>query len=188
MRVHVGKAVRLTERMSPEDVNECNDLFWALAKYAENVEESAVQLDNISKDIYPELIELDEELWQDLKDMRSRIAHGFWDIDPKILWDTATTEFPVLHSLLSMIIVTEELVDDAGEVLFQWDPDLLLGLPDIEKESITEAGKSIVMMAFDHSGKVKIFRVGHKGNHTLIFRSNFRGKFSVYGSPIPDLE
>ena len=54
MQVHAERAISLSGRMSPEDVSESNDMFWALAKYAENVEESAVQLDEIKKDIYAE--------------------------------------------------------------------------------------------------------------------------------------
>ena len=34
--------------MSPTDMNESNDLFWALTKYAENVQEAVVQLDAVN--------------------------------------------------------------------------------------------------------------------------------------------
>ena len=63
MRDQAGRAVGLSERLSPSDMDESNDLFWALAKYAENVQESIVKLDDINKRIYPELIELDGDTW-----------------------------------------------------------------------------------------------------------------------------
>ena len=181
MRVHAENAISLSERMSPPDLIESNDLFWALAKYAENVEESAVQLDNINKDIYSELIELDEQLWQDLKDMRSRLAHAFWDIDPEILQETVKTDFPLLLSLLSTMIVIEKPIVDNEEFSFQFATDLLLGLPDVENESITEAGNSLVVMVFGHKGRVGVFRIGHVGTRRLVTKTNFDTRFSVYG-------
>ena len=45
------RAIALSERTSPADTDEANDLFWALAKYAENVNESVVQLDGGNPEI-----------------------------------------------------------------------------------------------------------------------------------------
>ena len=109
MRDQAGRAVSLSERLSPSDMDESNDLFWALAKYAENVQESIVKLDDINKRIYPELIELDGDTWQGLKGMRSRLAHAFWNIDPQILWE------------LSRILPKRELAL-SGAVVYQFDP------------------------------------------------------------------
>ena len=181
MQVHAERAISLSGRTSPEDMSESNDMFWALAKYAENVEESAVQLDEINKDIYTELIELDEKLWQDLKGMRSRLAHAFWNIDPEILWDTVNTDFRVLQSLLSTMIVIEKPIGDNEEFSFQFETDLLLGLPDAENESITEAGNSLVVMVFGYNGRVGVFRIGHVGTRRLVANTNFDTRFSVYG-------
>ena len=94
MRDHAARAVSLSEGMSATDMDESNALFWALAKYAENVQESILKLDDINEGIYPELIELDGDTWKGLKGMRSRLAHAFWNIDPKILWSTVTEDFP----------------------------------------------------------------------------------------------
>ena len=181
MRVHAEKAISLSERISPRDMSESNDLFWSLAKYVENVEESAVQLDNINKDIYSELIELEEGLWQDLKGMRSRLAHAFWDIDPEILQETVKTDFPLLLSLLSTMIVIEKPIDDNEQFSFQFETELLLGLPDAENGSITEAGNSLVVMAFGYNGRVGVFRIGHVGTQRLVTKTNFDTQFSVYG-------
>ena len=51
MGINVYRAINLSERMSPDDLNDSNDLFWALVKYTENVQESATQLDNINSKI-----------------------------------------------------------------------------------------------------------------------------------------
>ena len=34
--------------------------------------------------------------WADMRAMRNRIVHGYFSLDAKILWDTATDEIPAL--------------------------------------------------------------------------------------------
>ena len=90
MLTNAQRALDLASRMSVDDCNESNDLFWALAKYAENVQESITQLDSINNKILPRLIEIPIEseaegdtAWADLKGMRIRLAHQVsGDIDP----------------------------------------------------------------------------------------------------------
>ena len=181
IQTHAAKAISLSKSMSPADVNESNDLFWALAKYTENVQESIVKLDDINKKVYPALIELDEETWQGLKGMRSRLAHAFWNIDPQILWSTVTTDLTKLLALLSTMIVIEHPVGNDGRLDVVFKTERLLGLPDVTPGSVLEAGHSIVVLVFGHNGRVGIFRVGHEGNKKLVVNSNFDMRFSVYG-------
>ncbi len=181
MQINAAKAISLAERMSPDDMNESNDLFWALAKYTENVQESVVQLDGINKRIYPALIELDEHAWQGLKGMRSRLAHTFWNINAQILRSTIVTDFPTLLALLSTIIVIDHPVGDNEKVSFRFKTDRLLGLPDLTSASVVEAGRSIVALFFGYNGKVGVFRVGHDGSNRLVINTNFDTQFSVYG-------
>ena len=103
MGINLSRAIKLAARMLPADLQESNDLFWALVKYTENVQESAKQLDEINNKIYPELIEISEDDWRGLKGMRDRLAHAFWNIDPQILWSTVTEDFPVLYALVATI-------------------------------------------------------------------------------------
>ena len=169
--------------MSLAEMTESNDLFWALAKYAENVEESVIKLDDLNKDIYPELVELDEGTWQGLKGMRSRLAHAFWNIDPQILWSTITTDFPDLLALVSTMIVIGHPISDNQEFQVYLKTERLLGLPDVSPGSIIQAGRSIVVMVFWHDGRVGIFRIGHEGTKKLVTNSNFDLRFSLYGRP-----
>ena len=55
-----------------------SDAFWALAKHAESIQESVVQLDRLNTKVYLSLVELGEVTW---KGLRSRLAHAFWKID-----------------------------------------------------------------------------------------------------------
>ena len=181
MRINVFRAIALSERMSPDDMDESNDLFWALVKYTENVQESAKQLDDINSRIYPSLIEFDNDTWQDLKRMRDYLAHKFWDIDPHILWSTVTSDFLDLSALLSTIIVIDQPMGDNEKFSFDFKTERLLGLPDVAPGSVVEAGQSIIAVVFGHNGKVGVFRVGHDGTNKLVMSSNFDTRFTLYG-------
>ena len=53
---HSARAISLSKRMSSADTDQSNDLFWALAKYVENLQESVVQLDAVNPRVYPALV------------------------------------------------------------------------------------------------------------------------------------
>ena len=178
---HSARAIALSERMSPADMDESNDLFWALAKYAENVQESVVQLHKISPRIYPALAEFSETTWKVLKAMRSRLAHAFWNIDPGILWSTVTEDFPHLGALLSTIEVIDKPVGDCEEFEFGLKTDRLLELPDSVPGSGPSPGRSIVVLVFGHNGRVRVLRVGHKGRRGPLLSTDFPTRVSVYG-------
>ena len=42
--------------------------------------------------------------WDDIRTMRNRIVHVYHDIDPAILWDTATVDVPPLGPLLTQVL------------------------------------------------------------------------------------
>ena len=181
MQFNTGRAVSLAERMSPEDMTEDNDLFWALAKYVENLEESIIKLDDVNKKIYPALVEFDGDTWKNLKGMRSRLAHAFWDIDPDILWATVTTEITSLRDLLSTLMVKDYPIADNDKVSFIFTTEKLLGLPDVDAQSALEAGESIVLITFRHDGTVLVCRVAHDGSKKLLINSNFDMALSLHG-------
>ena len=181
MQTNATRAIDLSRRMSPADLNESNDLFWALAKYAENVQESIVKLDDINGRIYPALIELDKDTWQGLKGMRSRLAHAFWNIDSGILWSTVTKDFSDLLALLSTLIVKENPVSDYEKFDVIFKTERLLGLPDVSAGAAVEAGNTIVVLVFGHDGRVGVFRIGHDGTRRLSINTNFDASVSVYG-------
>lgn len=181
MQVNAARAISLSEHMSPDDLAESSDLFWALVKYTENVQESAVKLDDVNKNIYPSLIEFDEPTWSGLKGMRSRLVHAFWNIDPQILWSTVTGDLPKLLALLSSLIVIPDPVSDneAFDVIFP--TQRLLGLPDVKAGSFIEAGHYILALYFGHTGRVGVVRIGHDGSRKLVVQANVDSRISVYG-------
>ncbi|MBN9449823.1 MAG: DUF86 domain-containing protein [Bosea sp.] len=46
--------------------------------------------------------------WKSMKGMRSRIAHGYFDINLAIVWETARTALPALLAHLPAIIMAAE--------------------------------------------------------------------------------
>ncbi len=183
---NADKAINLSLSMSPEDVNESTDMFWALVKYAENVHESIVQLDNICKGIYPCLAEIpmepapehpDNLHWDGLKGMRIKLVHQFWEIDPKILWDTVTTNFPQLVTLLSRLFVVESLGNSAGNILFRVEK--LLALSPTVAGSRPTSETSIPILYFDYDGNPHVDRIGRTEDNSLVFGSSDIGKRTI---------
>lgn len=57
----------------------------------------------LAKD-YPEFIDHHPEVpWRSMKGMRNRIAHGYFDINLDIVWDTVQTALPPLMERLTSI-------------------------------------------------------------------------------------
>lgn len=54
---------------------------------------------------HPEFIAQYPEIpWSSMKGMRNRIAHGYFEIDLDIVWDTVTTALPDLELVLTNVI------------------------------------------------------------------------------------
>jgi uncharacterized protein with HEPN domain len=65
-------------------------LEFALARAIEVVGEAAARLSASARD------QMSEVQWQSVIGMRNRLIHAYFDIDPDIIWRTATAEIPVL--------------------------------------------------------------------------------------------
>ena len=181
MGAQLGRAIDLSKRMSPGDLDESSDLFWALAKYAENVQESVVQLDRVNAKVYPALVELGKGTWKGLKGMRSRLAHAFWNIDPEILWATVTEDFPRLRALLSTIVVVEEPVTEKeGHVSFRMTAEQIFALPTAVPDAAPRPGGSIVVLVFLEDGQVRTVRVSNEGGRSFSVKPDFDGPVKVY--------
>ena len=47
--------------------------------------------------------------WADVIGMRNRLIHAYFDVDPDIVWDTATKDLPLLvDELAGLLSVAEE--------------------------------------------------------------------------------
>jgi uncharacterized protein with HEPN domain len=53
-------------------------------------------------DGYPEFVEAHPEVpWRNMRGMRNRIAHGYFDIDLEIVWETVVSALPDLQKRLN---------------------------------------------------------------------------------------
>ncbi|MHB8210439.1 MAG: HepT-like ribonuclease domain-containing protein [Acidithiobacillus sp.] len=56
-------------------------------------------------DIYPEFAEDHSEIpWRSMRGMRNRIAHGYFDINLDVVWDTIQTALPELAAQISGVV------------------------------------------------------------------------------------
>ena len=185
MRFYLRKAVILSAKMDETKLSTDDDLFWALVKYAENVQECAVQLDNINDSIFPCFAEFpmkseNEELsWDGLKGMRSRLAHRFWDINPTVLWNTVTRDFPELDDLLGslgMSNVMADLEDQPGVSIEAAD---FRKLHPVEAGATIRSGNSIPFIYFDSIGKAQTLRIGRSTDNRLMFAHSKTGSIKL---------
>jgi uncharacterized protein with HEPN domain len=55
--------------------------------------------------LFPEFVAARAEIpWKSIKGMRNHIAHGYFEINFDVIWDTLQTAIPPLHEKLHIII------------------------------------------------------------------------------------
>ena len=180
MQTNTKRTIDLAGKMSLDEMQESNPMFWALAKLTENVEESIVQLDNLHSQVYETLMEIpvsglseqSEQLsWKALKGMRSRLAHQFWNISPCILWRTATEDFPKLNILLTSLRVVRDPHRGSEDIQISISGDDFRALPESEEEEVgpLTLGHHIAFLFFDDDGTPHGVRLGRSKEGDLLF-------------------
>ena len=176
---HLENAIALSEQLEEAQLNEDNHQFWALVKYAENVQECIIQLDNMNKTILPALDEVPLDpipdanfSWSGMKGMRQRLAHDFRRIDPKILWQTVTKDFPILFSLVSRVYFGEKSGNQEGAFGWGFKAGVFLNLPPFEHRKGPVPGNTVVGLFFDELGKAQCLRIGRIDDRTVVFISS----------------
>ena len=49
-------------------------------------------------DMYPDFVALHPEIpWRNMRGMRNRITHGYFEVNFEMVWETVTTALPVAH-------------------------------------------------------------------------------------------
>ena len=176
---HLENAIALSEQLEESQLNEGNDQFWALVKYAENVQECIVQLDNLNKTILPALDEVPLDpipeasfSWSGMKGMRQRLAHDFRRIDPTILWQTVTKDFPILLSLVSKVYLGERSRTQEGRLGLGFKAGVFRNLPSFDHKVGPVPGNTVVGLFFDERGKAQCLRLGRIDDKTVVFMSS----------------
>ena len=176
MKFHLDKAIALSKQMNEIDLTEENDTFWALVKYAENVQDCARQLDCMKLSILEALEEVPLKSeqgtdldWKGLKGMRIKLAHVFWKINKEILWETITKDFPVLRILLSLLEVSgPSIYPDSLELSIP--VKRFRALPISKMNDEFTLGNCFIFMYFDNSGRAECFRIARISETKLKFK------------------
>ncbi len=73
-------------------------LLFAVVRAVSIIGEAAVKVSAESRAAAPGIP------WREIVDMRNRLVHGYFDIDPEIVWLTATQEVPTLATQLRDVL------------------------------------------------------------------------------------
>lgn len=76
------------------DLDQDRMLLFAVIHAIEILGEAASKISQETRAVTPQIP------WASIVSMRNRLIHGYFDIDPTIVWKTATVEIPALVPLL----------------------------------------------------------------------------------------
>ena len=153
--------------------------FWALVKYAENVQEAATQIDNINNTVFQALAAIPRGDWQDLKGMRNRLAHKFWDIDPEVLWQTVTEEFPELIALLTNLQICEKPCQFPNAPSATFTGKQFKDLQPTEPGRNLTPRNSLTFLAIDKEARAWALSLARGTNGRLLIASSRRGNIQL---------
>jgi uncharacterized protein with HEPN domain len=85
---------RFIEGRNRADLDTDLQLLYALVRAMEVIGEAASRMSD------PGRARIDGVPWSAIISMRNRLIHGYFDVDPDIVWTTATVEIPALRSTL----------------------------------------------------------------------------------------
>jgi uncharacterized protein with HEPN domain len=96
------EALSFAQDRSRTDLNHNRMLLHSLVRNIEIIGEAAVNVSQEFKDTSPGIP------WAKLAGMRNRLVHAYFDIDPDIVWDTATQDLPPLVTELTRLLEEPE--------------------------------------------------------------------------------
>lgn len=97
IRDHADKALRFTEAVSYQEFRANEEKFLAVLHALQIVGEAANRLSREFKEEHADIP------WSDIVGMRNFIVHGYFRIDPEIVWRTLREDLPGLLDSLKDI-------------------------------------------------------------------------------------
>ena len=80
------------------DLDDDRILLFALVYAIQVIGEAASKVSTATRDAHPEIP------WPAIVGMRNRLVHAYFDIDPEVVWKTATEELPAVLPLLRALV------------------------------------------------------------------------------------
>ena len=100
MRQAIADAQTFTEGMTQADFEQDKRTQQAVVMSLIVLGEAATKI----MDQQPEFAARHDAIpWRSMRGMRNRMAHGYFDIDLAVVWDTLQTALPTLHAQLKAI-------------------------------------------------------------------------------------
>jgi len=103
MREAAKEAVAFAEGKQRSDLDPDRQLVLALTKCIEIIGEAASNISEGTIQRHPNIP------WPQIKGMRNRLIHAYYDVDLDILWDT------VVHNLIPLVAELEKMSRSAGQ-------------------------------------------------------------------------
>lgn len=100
MRQAIADAQTFTEGMAQADFIQDRRTQQAVVMSLIVLGEAATKV----MDQFPEFAAIHAEIpWRNMRGMRNRIAHGYFDINLEVVWDTVKSALPALKSQLDVL-------------------------------------------------------------------------------------
>jgi len=95
------EVIGFTSGRERADLDNDRMLLFAVVRGIEIIGEAATKVSPGTRGVSPEIP------WAAIVTMRHRLIHGYFDVDPDIVWRTATEEVPALIPLLRDLDASE---------------------------------------------------------------------------------
>ena len=92
------EAISFTEGQDASALEQNRMLLFALVKCVEIIGEAASRVSDELRDATPDIP------WRNIVAMRNRLIHGYFDVNPRIIWRTVTEEIPQLTEPLEKLL------------------------------------------------------------------------------------
>jgi uncharacterized protein with HEPN domain len=99
---HLEEAVALAKDRTRGDLESSRVFFLALLKLVEIVGEAATRVSDPMQAAHPEIP------WREIIGTRHRLIHGYDAVDYDILWEIATTDFPLLARQIRALLPKQQ--------------------------------------------------------------------------------
>ena len=96
------KALSFTDNRNRNDLDKDEMLSLSLIRLLEIIGEAANSVSDSFREMH------DDIPWKKMIGMRNRLIHGYFDIDPDIVWETIKTDLPPLIDNLEKTVTEEE--------------------------------------------------------------------------------
>jgi uncharacterized protein with HEPN domain len=96
------KAVQFTQGRNRADLDTDEMLCFALIRLLEIIGEASKEVSEQFRAKNPQIA------WPKMAGMRNRLIHGYFDVDPTLVWETVTRDLPPLINQLEKVIGKEE--------------------------------------------------------------------------------